>query len=346
MVFVRRSFFPRSLDQNVFLPPLVRWELFNKLSRNGVSDYTDCCRAVSCPSTRRPNFFFPHSFSKGTFPGSSVSLGYRVSVQPPVVFLRSCVATMPGPVKHILVLLRHGESTWNKENRFTGWTDVELSATGELEAVEAAKALKAKGFKFDVAYTSVLRRAVITCWTVLKGTDNCHIPVHNSWRLNERHYGALQGLNKAETAAKHGEEQVKIWRRSYDIPPPALEPSDARWPGRDPIYKDVPKEALPLTECLKDTVERVLPYWFDRIAPSIMKGERVLVAAHGNSLRGLVKHLDKMSNEAVLELNIPTGVPLVYELDENLQPVKHYYLMDEKELKAKMEAVANQGKAK
>ncbi|EPT32125.1 phosphoglycerate mutase PGMII [Toxoplasma gondii TgCatPRC2] len=248
--------------------------------------------------------------------------------------------------KYTLVLIRHGESTWNKENRFTGWTDVPLSPVGEQEAVEAAKALKEKGFEFDVAYTSVLQRAVVTCWTVLKGTDMCHIPVKSSWRLNERHYGALQGLNKAETAAKHGDEQVKIWRRSYDIPPPPLEKSDKRWPGNDAVYKMVPNEALPLTECLKDTVERVLPFWFDHIAPSIMEGKRVLVAAHGNSLRGLVKHLDKMSDEAVLELNIPTGVPLVYELDEDLQPVRHYYLLDEAELKAKMEAVANQGKAK
>ncbi|PHJ22269.1 phosphoglycerate mutase pgmii [Cystoisospora suis] len=248
--------------------------------------------------------------------------------------------------KYTLVLIRHGESTWNKENRFTGWTDVPLSPEGEQEAVEAAKALKEKGFKFDVAFTSVLQRAVVTCWTVLKGTDMCHVPVKNSWRLNERHYGALQGLNKAETAAKHGEDQVKIWRRSYDIPPPALEKTDSRWPGAQEVYRNIPKETLPFTECLKDTVERVLPFWFDHIAPAIMEGKRVLVAAHGNSLRGLVKHLDKMSDAAVLELNIPTGVPLIYELDEDLQPVKHYYLMDEKELKAKMEAVANQGKAK
>eukprot|EP01071_Lankesteria_metandrocarpae_P005556 Lankesteria_metandrocarpae@DN4036_c0_g1_i1.p1 len=248
--------------------------------------------------------------------------------------------------KYTVVLLRHGESTWNKENRFTGWTDVELSAQGEEEAKTAGVLLKENGYKFDVAYTSVLKRAVHTCWAVLKGTDQAYVPVINSWRLNERHYGALQGLNKAETAAKHGDDQVKIWRRAYGIPPPALERTDERWPGKQPHYKGLPADVCPLTECLKDTVERVLPYWFDTIAKDILAGKRVLIAAHGNSLRGLVKHLDGMSDDSIVELNIPTGVPLVYELDENLKPVKHYYLMDEAEVKKKMEAVAAQGKAK
>lgn len=245
-----------------------------------------------------------------------------------------------------LVLLRHGESTWNKENRFTGWTDVPLSEAGEVEALAAAEVLKAKGYKFDVAYTSVLKRAVTTCWNVLKETDQCHVPVINSWRLNERHYGGLQGLNKAETAAKHGDEQVKIWRRSYNVPPPELETSDERYPGNQEIYKKVPKATLPVTESLETCIARVLPFWFDQIAPSIMEGKNVLIAAHGNSLRGLVKHLDSMSEAEILELNIPTAVPLVYELDENLKPIKHYYLMDEEELKKRMDAVANQGKAK
>lgn len=247
---------------------------------------------------------------------------------------------------HTLILIRHGESTWNKENRFTGWTDVPLSETGVQEALAAGEVIKEKGYKFDVAFTSVLKRAIHTCWSVLKETDQSYVPVINSWRLNERHYGALQGLNKTETAAKHGEEQVKIWRRAYAIPPPTLEKSDPRWPGNEPQYARVPKDALPVTECLKDTVERVLPLWFDSIAPEILSGKRVLIAAHGNSLRGLVKHLDNMSDKDVLELNIPTGVPLVYELDDNLAPIHHYYLMDEAALKAKMEAVAAQGKAK
>ncbi|EZG43114.1 bisphosphoglycerate mutase [Gregarina niphandrodes] len=243
-----------------------------------------------------------------------------------------------------LVLVRHGESTWNKENRFTGWTDVPLSETGRQEALAAAEVLTAKGYKFDVAFTSVLKRAVTTCWAVLENTDQCAVPVQQSWRLNERHYGALQGLNKAETAEKHGEAQVKIWRRSYDVCPPALETSDERFPGNQALYSKLPKDCLPQTESLKTCIDRVLPYWQDTIAPQVLDGKNVLIAAHGNSLRGLVKHLDEMTEEQVLELNIPTGVPLVYELNENLKPIKHYYLMDEAELKARMDAVANQGK--
>lgn len=248
---------------------------------------------------------------------------------------------------YTLVLLRHGESTWNKENRFTGWTDVPLSEEGKKEAIEGAKALKEKGYKFDVAYTSVLKRAVCTCWTALEITDQCHVPVINSWRLNERHYGALQGLNKAETAEKHGEEQVKIWRRSYNIPPPELDEKDERYPYNQEIYKKtLKKEECPKTESLELCIERVLPYWNKEIAPAIKAGKRVLVAAHGNSLRGLVKHLDSMSEKEVLELNIPTGLPLVYELDDNLKPIKHYYLGSEEDIKRRQEAVANQGKKK
>eukprot|EP00918_Siedleckia_nematoides_P081873 GHVU01179469.1.p1 GENE.GHVU01179469.1~~GHVU01179469.1.p1 ORF type:complete len:252 (-),score=57.92 GHVU01179469.1:235-990(-) len=251
---------------------------------------------------------------------------------------------MAEPIK--LVLIRHGESVWNKENKFCGWTDVDLSEQGKSEAISAGQALKEKGFEFDVAYTSVLKRAVHTCWSVLKETDQCHIPVVNSWRLNERHYGALQGLNKAETAAKHGDEQVKIWRRAYDVPPPALEPTDQRWPGNDKKYGSYVKDVLPYTECLKDTVARVLPFWFDFIAPDMLAGKKVLVAAHGNSLRALVKHVDNVTDKDILELNIPTGVPLVYEFTKDLKPIRHYYLMDEEELKRKIDAVANQGKAK
>lgn len=245
-----------------------------------------------------------------------------------------------------LVLVRHGESAWNKENRFTGWTDVPLSEHGLKEAREAGDMIRDKGLKFDVAYTSVLKRAVETCWTVLMHSNQCYLPIKNTWRLNERHYGALQGLNKAETAAKHGEEQVKIWRRAYAVPPPPLEPEDKRNAKFEEKYKHLPQEVLPLTECLKDTVERVLPYYFDEIAPALLAGQNVLVVAHGNSLRGLVKHLDKMSEEDVLELNIPTAVPLVYELDEHLKPIKKYYLLDEEEVKKRIAAVANQGKAK
>ena len=245
-----------------------------------------------------------------------------------------------------IVLLRHGESEWNKENRFTGWTDVDLSEKGVVEAHNAGKAMLRAGFEFDMAFTSVLKRAIRTLWLSLDEMDRMWIPVINSWRLNERHYGALQGLNKAETAQKFGEEQVHIWRRSYDIRPPALAPDDERFPGKDPRYQSLTKSELPLTECLKDTVERFLPYWHASIVPEIMAGKKVLIAAHGNSLRALVKYLDNISDEEIPELNIPTGVPLVYELDSGLKVIKHYYLADEEEVKRKMEAVANQGKAK
>jgi 2,3-bisphosphoglycerate-dependent phosphoglycerate mutase len=247
-----------------------------------------------------------------------------------------------------LVLLRHGESDWNKENRFTGWTDVDLSEKGRQEAKAGALALKAEGYTFDVAYTSVLKRAIRTLGFVLDGLDLMWIPVHRSWRLNERHYGALQGLNKSETAAKYGEAQVKIWRRSYDIPPPPLEKSDPRFPGNDPQgrYKDLTAAELPQTECLKDTVARFLPLWHETIAPMVKSGKKVIIAAHGNSLRALVKYLDNIPESEIVELNIPTGIPLVYELDANLKPIKHYYLGDQAAIEAAMKAVANQGKAK
>ena len=245
-----------------------------------------------------------------------------------------------------LVLLRHGESTWNKENRFTGWTDVDLSDKGRQEAKEGGQVLKAGGYTFDVAYTSVLKRAIRTLWTVLDELDQMWIPVHRSWRLNERHYGALQGLNKAETAAKFGEAQVKVWRRSYDVPPPALTADDPRYPGSDPRYRNLTKEELPLTECLKDTVARFLPLWHETIAPAIQSGQKVLIAAHGNSLRALVTYLDNIPEDEIVELNIPTGMPLVYELDDQLKPLKHYYLGDPEKVKAAMDAVAAQGKKK
>jgi 2,3-bisphosphoglycerate-dependent phosphoglycerate mutase len=245
-----------------------------------------------------------------------------------------------------LVLIRHGESTWNKENRFTGWTDVELSDKGRQEALEGGRVLKAEGYTFDVAYTSVLRRAIHTLWTVLDEMELAWIPVYRSWRLNERHYGALQGLNKAETAAKFGEDQVKIWRRSYDIPPPALTPDDQRYPGHDPRYRGLTAEELPLTECLKDTVARFLPLWHETIAPAIQGGQKVLIAAHGNSLRALVKYLDHIPEKDIVELNIPTGMPLVYELDDDLKPLNRYYLGDPEKVKAAMDAVAAQGKKK
>jgi 2,3-bisphosphoglycerate-dependent phosphoglycerate mutase len=245
-----------------------------------------------------------------------------------------------------LVLLRHGESTWNKENRFTGWTDVDLSEKGRQEAKEAGVVLKAEGYGFDVAYTSVLKRAIRTLWTVMDEMDLMWIPVHRSWRLNERHYGALQGLNKAETAAKFGEDQVKIWRRSYDIPPPELTPDDPRFPGHDPRYKNLKKAELPVTECLKDTVERFLPLWHETIAPAILQGQKVIIAAHGNSLRALVKYLDDIPEQEIVELNIPTGMPLVYELDDALKPLNRYYLGDPEKVKAAMKAVAAQGKKK
>ncbi len=247
---------------------------------------------------------------------------------------------------HKLVLIRHGESTWNKENRFTGWHDVDLSDKGREEATAAGQLLKKEGFAFDIAYVSVLKRALNTLWGVLTELDQLWIPMEKDWRLNERHYGALQGLNKAETATKFGDEQVLVWRRSYDIPPPALEKSDARWPGHDPRYADIPEDQLPLTECLKDTVDRFLPLWHEKIAPAVKSGKRVIIAAHGNSLRALVKYLDNLSEEQVLKLNIPTGIPLIYELDEDLKPLKSYYLGDQSAIAAAMNAVANQGKAK
>jgi 2,3-bisphosphoglycerate-dependent phosphoglycerate mutase len=245
-----------------------------------------------------------------------------------------------------VVLLRHGESLWNMENRFTGWTDVDLSDRGRAEALNGGRVLKKEGFTFDIAYTSVLKRAIKTLWIALEEMDLMWIPVINSWRLNERHYGALQGLNKSETAAKFGEEQVLIWRRSYDIQPPSLEENDSRNPKFDPRYKDLAPDNIPLTECLKDTVARFLPYWHDTIAPSIKEGKRVLIAAHGNSLRALVKYLDNVSEKEIVSLNIPTGVPLVYELDNDLKPIRHYYLGDPDAIAKAMAAVANQGKAK
>ncbi|HOY26122.1 MAG TPA: 2,3-diphosphoglycerate-dependent phosphoglycerate mutase [Mesotoga sp.] len=245
-----------------------------------------------------------------------------------------------------LVVVRHGESTWNKENRFTGWTDVDLSEKGKEEAKKAGEILKAEGFEFDLAYTSVLKRAIRTLWYVLDEMDLMWIPVIRDWRLNERHYGALQGLNKAETAARHGEEQVKIWRRSYDIQPPALEESDERFPGRDPRYGNLTADQLPKTECLKDTVARFLPLWKNEISSDIKSGKKVLVVAHGNSLRALVKYLDNIPDDEIVGLNIPTGIPLVYELDDDLKPIKHYYLGDPEEIARAQQAVANQGKAK
>lgn len=245
-----------------------------------------------------------------------------------------------------LVLLRHGESDWNKQNRFTGWKDVDLSQKGVGEAQEAGQVLKEQGFTFDVAFTSLLKRAIRTLWLTLDDMDLMWIPVHRSWRLNERHYGALQGLNKAETAAKYGDDQVLVWRRSYDTPPPALEKSNPHYPGNDPRYGDLSEKELPLTECLKDTVARFLPYWHETIVPTIQSGKRVIIAAHGNSLRALVKYLDEVSEEEIVKLNIPTGMPLVYELDSDLKPIKHYYLGDPERVKKAMAAVAAQGKAK
>jgi 2,3-bisphosphoglycerate-dependent phosphoglycerate mutase len=245
-----------------------------------------------------------------------------------------------------IVLLRHGESTWNKENRFTGWTDVDLSENGIEEAKKAGKVLNNEGYVFDIAYTSVLKRAIRTLWIVLDEMDLMWILVQLSWRLNERHYGALQGLNKAEMAEKFGEKQVLIWRRSYDVPPPALEKMDERYPGSDPRYKELDEKDLPLTECLKDTVNRFLPYWKEVIAPTVKSGKRVIVSAHGNSLRALVKYLDNIPDEEIVSLNIPTGIPLIYELDDDLNPLRHYYLGDPEELKKAMKSVADQGKVK
>jgi 2,3-bisphosphoglycerate-dependent phosphoglycerate mutase len=246
---------------------------------------------------------------------------------------------------HKLVLLRHGESIWNRENRFTGWTDVDLSERGREEACEAGALLKQQGLAFDLAFTSVLKRAIRTLWLALDEMDLMWLPVRNSWRLNERHYGALQGLNKAETAAKFGDQQVKIWRRSYDIPPPALERSDPRFPRADPRYCELALTEMPLTECLKDTVARFLPLWNTAIAPEVAAGRRVIIAAHGNSLRALVKYLDRVSDQDIVELNIPTGIPLVYELDTDLKPLRHYYLGDQTRVEAAVKAVASQGKA-
>ncbi len=245
-----------------------------------------------------------------------------------------------------VVLLRHGESTWNQENRFTGWTDVDLSDRGWQEAAEAGRLLKQGGYTFDLAFTSVLKRAIRTLGIALDTLDSLWIPVTKDWRLNERHYGALQGLDKAETAAKHGEAQVKIWRRSYDIPPPALTPDDERHAGRDRRYANVRAEDIPLTESLKDTVSRFLPYWKDAIAPAITSGRRVLITAHGNSLRALVKYLDNVSDQEIVELNIPTGIPLVYELDDALEPLRHYYLGDADAAAAAAARVANQAAQK
>lgn len=245
-----------------------------------------------------------------------------------------------------LVLIRHGESVWNKENLFTGWTDVDLSETGISEAKEAGRWLKKEGYLFDQAYTSVLKRAIRTLWIVMDEMDMMWLPVERSWLLNERHYGALQGLNKSETAAKYGEDQVKIWRRSYDVPPPALELTDERYPGKDRRYMGLTPQQLPLTECLKDTVARVVPFWENTILPTIQTGKKVVIVAHGNSLRALVKYLDNVSETDIVELNIPTGTPLVYELDpkQNYKAVNHYYLGDPEKIKAAMEAVAKQGK--
>jgi 2,3-bisphosphoglycerate-dependent phosphoglycerate mutase len=242
-----------------------------------------------------------------------------------------------------LVLLRHGESAWNRENRFTGWTDVDLSAKGVEEARAAGRLLRDGGYRFDLAFTSVLKRAIRTLWISLEELDQMWLPVEKSWRLNERHYGALQGLNKAETAAKYGEQQVLAWRRSYDVPPPELRSDDPRHESKDPRYAGI---EVPRTECLKDTVGRVIPYWSSAIAPAVRAGRRVLLAAHGNSMRALVKHLDGISDQEIVALNIPTGVPLVYELDKDLRPQKHYYLGDADEVAQRMAAVAAQGKAK
>ena len=245
-----------------------------------------------------------------------------------------------------VVLLRHGESTWNKENRFTGWTDVDLSEKGRDEAQSAGRLLKQEGYSFDLAFTSVLTRAIRTCWMALDELGELWIPVERSWRLNERHYGALQGLNKAETAAQHGEAQVKIWRRAYDIPPPPLTPEDERHPSRDRRYANLAPSELPLTESLKDTVARFLPYWHGTIAPAIKTGQRVLIAAHGNSLRALVKYLDDISEQDIVELNIPTGIPLVYELNTELKPIRSYYLGDPEAARKAAAAVASQGAAR
>jgi 2,3-bisphosphoglycerate-dependent phosphoglycerate mutase len=245
-----------------------------------------------------------------------------------------------------IVLLRHGESTWNKENLFTGWTDVELSEKGTQEAIESGRILRSEGFIFDIAFTSVLKRAIKTLWLALEEMDLMWIPVYNCWRLNERHYGALQGLNKVAMVEKFGASQVQLWRRSYDVRPPELNPDDERSPARDPRYAGLKKEEIPLTECLKDTVARVLPYWHDTIAPAVKSGQRVIVAAHGNSMRALVKYLDNMPDNEIVGLNIPTGIPLVYEFNDDLSPIRHYYLGDPEAIAKAVNAVANQTKKK
>ena len=245
-----------------------------------------------------------------------------------------------------LVLLRHGESEWNKENRFTGWTDVDLSEQGQVEAQQAGKLLKVEGYSFDIVFTSVLKRAIRTLWIVLDELDLMWIPVERSWRLNERHYGALQGLNKAETATRYGEAQVHLWRRSYDTRPPALAKTDPRYPGHDPHYQHLNETDLPLTECLKDTVERFLPYWHTTLALTVRAGQKVIIVAHGNSLRALVKYLDQISDADIMSLNIPTGIPLVYELDEQLKPIMHYYLADPEAVAKAEQTIASQGKAR
>ncbi|PSJ18767.1 2,3-diphosphoglycerate-dependent phosphoglycerate mutase [Nitrosomonas supralitoralis] len=244
-----------------------------------------------------------------------------------------------------IVLLRHGESTWNQENRFTGWTDVDLTPDGIQEAQNAGQLLREQGFIFDIAYTSVLKRAIRTLWIVLDEMDQMWIPIEHTWRLNERHYGALQGLNKTETAARYGDEQVLIWRRSYDIRPPALNTDDRRYAGSDPRYKNLAHDDIPLTECLKDTVTRFLPYWNTTIAPQIQAGKSIIIAAHGNSLRALIKYLDNISDDDILNCNIPTGIPLIYELDDNLKPIQNYYLGNPDEIQKAMQTVANQGKS-
>ncbi len=244
-----------------------------------------------------------------------------------------------------VVLMRHGESQWNLENRFTGWVDVDLTEKGRAEAALAGDLLKQEGFTFDLCYTSVLKRAIRTLWITLDKLDQMYLPVINDWRLNERHYGALQGLNKKETAEKFGNEQVMIWRRSYDTPPPALTKESKMWPGNEARYANVNPDVLPLTECLKDTVARALPYWQEEIVPQIKAGKKILITAHGNSLRALIKHLDNISDKDIVGVNVPTGTPLVYELDENMKPIKSYYLGDQEAIKKAMAAVAAQGKA-
>ncbi len=244
-----------------------------------------------------------------------------------------------------IVLIRHGQSTWNKKKLFTGWTDVDLTEQGVQEAENAGKTLKKEGFEFDIAYTSLLKRSIKTLWIALDKMDQCWLTVKKSWRLNERHYGALQGLSKVETAKKHGDEQVHIWRRSYDVPPPPLEETDERYPGNDPRYKNINPQDIPKSECLKDTVERFLPYWHEEIVPQLKKGKKIIIVAHGNSLRALVKYLDNISDQEITKLNIPTGVPLVYELDYDLKPISHYYLGDQEAIKKATEAEKNQTKA-